>query len=69
MSTNPPVELRAPLDALKKNASREQKEAIASHLFDKTTRVDMMSRLGNCSIGYARLNLRRREGGLGPATR
>lgn len=36
MSTNPPVELKVPLDELKKNASREQKEAIATHIFDET---------------------------------
>lgn len=36
MSTNPPVELNVPLDELKENASREQKEAIATHLFDET---------------------------------
>ncbi|GAB3948584.1 hypothetical protein [Corynebacterium tapiri] len=35
MSTNPPVEIKVPLDELKKNASREQKEAIASHVFDE----------------------------------
>ncbi|QPK84060.1 hypothetical protein G7Y29_04585 [Corynebacterium qintianiae] len=36
MSANPPVELKVPLDELKKNASREQKEAIASRIFDET---------------------------------
>ena len=36
MSTNPPVELKVPLDELKKNASREQKEAIATHIFDES---------------------------------
>lgn len=36
MSTNPPVELKVPLDVLKVNASREQKEAIAFHIFDET---------------------------------
>lgn len=36
MSTTPPIELKVPLDELKKNASREEKEAIATHLFDKT---------------------------------